>query len=83
MATMNISLPESMKQFIEKRAEAEGFGTVSEYLRAVIRGLQKQHAKQGLEEMLLEGLRSPTVRDTDRFWEEIEANTAATGRKRK
>ena len=83
MATMNISLPESMKLFIEKRAEAEGFGTVSEYLRAVIRELQKQHAKQGLEELLLEGLHSPTVRDTERFWTDLEMRTATAGRKRK
>jgi len=83
MATMNISLPESMKLFIERRAEAEGFETVSEYLRAVIRDLQKQHAKQGLEELLLEGLRSPTVPDTDRFWTELEAKLGPAGRKGK
>ena len=83
MATMNISLPESMKQFVENQAEAEGFGTVSEYLRAVIRELQKNHAKQGLEELLLEGLHSPTVRDTDRFWTELEAKTRLASHKRK
>jgi antitoxin ParD1/3/4 len=83
MATMNISLPESMKHFVEKQAEVEGFGTVSEYLRAVIRLLQKQQAKQQLEELLLEGLGTPTVPDTDKFWTDIEAKATASGRNRK
>jgi antitoxin ParD1/3/4 len=71
--TMNISLPEAMKRFVEEQAAQEGYGTVSEYLRAVIRDLQKRKAKkQALDAQLLEGLRSPTVRLTDKRWEELE-----------
>ena len=33
MATMNISLPDDMKAFIEAEAAQQGFGTVSEYMR--------------------------------------------------
>jgi Arc/MetJ-type ribon-helix-helix transcriptional regulator len=35
MATMNISLPESMKEFIEKQSAIKGFRTVSEYVRSI------------------------------------------------
>ncbi len=83
MATMNISLPESMKEFVEKQAEAEGFGTVSEYLRMVIRQLQKKQAKQLLEEKLLEGLRTPTIPGTDQFWTGLERKADAPKRNRK
>ena len=83
MATMNVSLPDSMKEFVEKQAEAEGFGTVSEYLRAVIRQLQKLQAKQDVEVKLLEGLRSPTIADPEQFWIDLEAKAATRRRKRK
>ena len=33
MATMNISLPDDMKAFIEQQRPSEGFGTTSEYMR--------------------------------------------------
>ena len=74
MATMNVSLPEEMKAFVESRAAQEGFGTVSEYLRAVIRDLQKRQAKQELEnklrEALLSGPAEPMTRDD---WKDIDA----------
>jgi antitoxin ParD1/3/4 len=67
MATMNVSLPEEMKAFVEARAAKEGFGTVSEYLRAIIRDLQKREAKQELEaklrEALLDGPAEPMTRE--------------------
>jgi Arc/MetJ-type ribon-helix-helix transcriptional regulator len=37
MATMNVSLLESMKEFVEAQASKEGFGPVSESLRSIIR----------------------------------------------
>ncbi len=83
MAIMKVSLPESMKEFVEKQAEAEGFPTVSEYLRMVIRQLQKQQAKQFLEEKLLEGLRTPAIPGTDRFWTGLERKAATRKRNRK
>jgi antitoxin ParD1/3/4 len=72
MATMNLSLPDSMKAFVEEQAVKEGFGTVSEYMRAVIRELQKRQAKQQLEAKLLEGLKSPKSRMTNQQWDELE-----------
>jgi antitoxin ParD1/3/4 len=71
--TISISLPESMKKFVEEQAAQEGYGTVSEYLRAVIRDLQdRKTKKEELDAQLLEGLRSPTVRMTGKRWDELE-----------
>lgn len=40
-STLNISLPESMRQFVEKKIRSEGYGTISEYVRELIRADQK------------------------------------------
>ena len=37
MTTMNISLPDEMKVFIEAQMATEGFASASEYLRTLIR----------------------------------------------
>lgn len=46
--TMNISLPESMKGFIETRVQQGGYGTTSEFFRDLVRQEQVKEAEQGL-----------------------------------
>ncbi len=48
MATMNISLPEKLKDFVDAEVESRGFGNVSEYMRQLIRN-EKEHAESVLE----------------------------------
>jgi antitoxin ParD1/3/4 len=55
MGTMNISLPESMKEFVDEQVTGRGFGTSSEYVRELIRRDQDRHR---LREMLLAGASS-------------------------
>ena len=61
MTTMNISLPEEMKAFVESQMAQDGYASASEYLRALIRNDQKRLARHELELKLLEGLQGPTV----------------------
>ena len=56
--TMNISLPETMKVFVEERIETDGYGTVSEYVRDLIRADQKKREAAKLERLLLSRLQS-------------------------
>ena len=72
MTTMNISLPKEMKAFIEAQMATEGYASVSEYLRALIREAQKRQAKRELEAKLLEGLQGPAVEMTREDWDSIE-----------
>jgi antitoxin ParD1/3/4 len=58
MPTINISLPDPLKTFVEEQVDASGYSTVSEYLRALIREDQKRRAQERLETLLLEGLES-------------------------
>ncbi|HEV3165607.1 MAG TPA: type II toxin-antitoxin system ParD family antitoxin [Isosphaeraceae bacterium] len=68
MTTVNISLPDEMKAFIEAQVAQEGYASASEYLRALIREAQKRRAKQELEAKLLDGLQSPATEMTAADW---------------
>ncbi len=57
-ATMNISLPDSLKEYVKERVEEEHYSTPSDYVRSLIREDQKQRDEKKLEQMLLEGVRS-------------------------
>ncbi len=70
MTTMNISLPEDMKAFVETQVRAGGYSTASEYLRELIREAKKRVAEERLEKLLLEGINSgPGIEVTPEFWE--------------
>jgi antitoxin ParD1/3/4 len=72
MTTMNISLPEEMKAFIEAQIAEEGYASASEFLRAIIRDVQKRKAREQLEAKLIEGLHGPLVAMTGKDWDSIE-----------
>ena len=59
MQTMNISLPEPLKDFVDAQISSGRYGSVSEYMRALIREDEKRKAEERLEALLLEGLASP------------------------
>jgi antitoxin ParD1/3/4 len=54
--TMNISLPETMKTFVDNTIVTEGYGTASEYVRELIRADQKRKEQEKLEKVLLKAL---------------------------
>ena len=68
MTSMNISLPEQLKQFVEDQVSKGGYSTVSEYLRELIRQAQRMKEREELESKLLEGLNSPTSEMTREEW---------------
>lgn len=55
MGTMNISLPDSLRSFVDQQVSARGFGTSSEYVRELIR---RDRDRQHLRALLLEGAAS-------------------------
>jgi antitoxin ParD1/3/4 len=54
--TMNVSLPEAMKSFVEERLSNDGYGTISEYIRELIRADQKRREEEKLETLLMQRL---------------------------
>ena len=61
MSTMNISLPESLKVFVDEQVSARGYGTSSEYVRELIR---KDQDRLQLRNLLLAGASSAPVEPT-------------------
>lgn len=57
MATMNISLPDQLKSYVDSRVAKDGYGTASEYFRELIRQDQQRRAQEQLERAQLEKLR--------------------------
>lgn len=55
MATMNISLPDTLKDFVESQVEAGGYGTSSEFMRDLIR---RQQDRTQLRALLVDGMES-------------------------
>ena len=70
MASLNISLPQSLKDYVEGQVQAAGYSTPSEYVRELLRQDQQRRAEQKLESLLLEGLNSGTpIEITPEYWE--------------
>ena len=59
MESMNISLPDPLKRFVDGQVAEGRYSSASEYVRELIRADEKRKAEQQLEAMLLEGLSSP------------------------
>lgn len=62
MSTMNISLPASLKAFVDEQVANRGYGTSSEYVRDLIR---KDQDLLRLRNLLLEGAASPPAAPAD------------------
>lgn len=62
MTTMNISLPDSLKLFIDTQVSQYGYGTCSEYMRELVR---KEQDRAHLRQLLLEGAASPLEKAID------------------
>ena len=84
MDTMNIALPQNLKDYVQARVAQGGYSSVSEYVRELIRADQKQAAEEILEQEILRGLGSgkpvPMTKDD---WADIrrEVKRRAMGRK--
>ena len=71
-ATMNISLPPTLKDWVEQQVSRRGFGTASEYIRHVLREEQERQVRQRIDAALIEGIESgPSTSMTENDWDEI------------
>ena len=66
MATMNVSLPDQMKDWVEDRSKDGKFANSSDYVRHLIRQDQERaEAVARLQAALIEGEQSGIVEDFD------------------
>ncbi|PZS67774.1 MULTISPECIES: type II toxin-antitoxin system ParD family antitoxin [Stenotrophomonas] len=58
MATMNISLTDPLKQFVDEEVREGGYSSTSDYVRDLIRQRQRSKAEALLKQLIAEGLSS-------------------------
>jgi antitoxin ParD1/3/4 len=76
MTTVTISLPESLKQFVDSQVATKGYGNASEYFRNLLREAQERERDARLEALLLEGLASgDPIPVNEEFWKNLTAKT--------
>ncbi|MEZ5666363.1 MAG: type II toxin-antitoxin system ParD family antitoxin [Alphaproteobacteria bacterium] len=77
MSTMNISLPEALKDFVDEQVAARGFGSSSEHMRELIR---RDQDRQRLHALLLEGAESASTAEADTaYFEGLRARIRPSG----
>lgn len=75
---MNISLPDSLKDFVDEQVNQGGYGTSSEYVRELIRKDQDRLRLRGL---LLAGAKSPQTKPvTDGYFDSLRRKARAAKR---
>ena len=92
MTTLNFSLPEDLKRWVEEQVAVGGYGNTSEYIRELIRSDRKRRSEERLEALLLEGLESlgagKGIEITPEFWEKkrqelVRRHNERTAKKKK
>ncbi len=69
-ASMNISLPKSLKAWVEEQVAKGGYGTASEFFRQLLREAQQRELRQQIDAKLLQALDSgEPIKVTAEFWE--------------
>ena len=75
MTTLNISLTESARQFIEDQAARQGLANSSQYVERLIVEAARQTEDEEIQRKLTEGLNSgPGIVADDSYWERKAAS---------
>ncbi len=83
MQTMNISMPDVLKEFVDREIARGGYSSVSEYVRELIRQDERRKSQESLEALLLEGLKGEETPLTAKDWAHIRKEGRALVKARK
>lgn len=68
MTTMNISLPQELKAFVDERMRGR-FSSASEYIRELLRQDQRRASQVRLDDLLVEGMDSgEPIETSEAYW---------------
>jgi antitoxin ParD1/3/4 len=71
VSTLQITLPEPLRAFLDEQVARGGHADASAYLADLLRQARLREAKRELEAKLLEGMRSPRRPMTDADWDRL------------
>ena len=77
MESMNISLPEPLKAFVDGQVSTGRYSSASEYVRELIRADEKRKAEEQLEALLLQGLKAEEAAMSPADWQTIRQEAMA------
>ena len=83
MESMNISLPDPLKRFVDGQISTGRYSSASEYVRELIRNDERRKAEEQLGAKLLEGLSSAETELTPADWTTIRKEALAKVEARK
>ncbi|SMH51225.1 type II toxin-antitoxin system ParD family antitoxin [Mesorhizobium australicum] len=78
MATMNISLPDQMREWVEAQAKSGRYGNASDYMRDLIRHDQERAEKIAHMQKLVDEARASGI--SDKTADEVIATARAKAR---
>jgi antitoxin ParD1/3/4 len=74
--SLNISLTDPAKSFVEAEVIAGGYDTASDFVASVLLDLQRRKGAAKLAQLIADGINSgPLIEATDDFWDEIRRET--------
>ena len=86
MTTLNVSISDSLKHFVDQEVARRGCRSRSRYFQALVKEDARRRARESLEAKLLEGLDSPLSPMTREDWRQLrrrlEEHIAARGSRR-
>lgn len=73
MLSLNIAVPESAKDFIDRQVAAGGYASAQDYVLALLEADRRRRVRDDVEAELLKGLASPSAILDDAEWDDIRA----------
>ncbi len=74
MATLEITLPEPLRDFMDEQVESGAYGSPSAFVESLLRAAQNQATQAKLEGLLLKGLHSGQPQEiTPDYWDNKKA----------
>jgi antitoxin ParD1/3/4 len=71
MTTINVSVSDTLREFIDAQVVEGKFASPDEFIRQLLEQLQKEKAREKVDLLLLEGLKSPVREMTRAEWDAI------------
>ena len=83
VTSLNISLPDPMKKFIETEVKKGAYSTPSEYVRALVRAEQQRQMREQIDRNLLDSLASGDALPGEEVMERLRKKNVARTKKRR
>jgi antitoxin ParD1/3/4 len=81
--SINISLPRKLRADMERKIKRQAYASASEYVRDLIRKDLQAHAIEQVDQLLLEGLNSPTEPYDEKWLQSLKAGYNKPQRRRR